>query len=78
MMPQLLKPLELAAPAEVARFISGCSALFTARAALSADFRLAETLKHIQLSRRACGHGSGPPGAEGERSLNYADHRLEP
>ncbi len=49
MMPQLVKPLELAATAEIARALSGSSALFTARVALVADLKLAETLKAIQI-----------------------------
>lgn len=43
MMPQLVKPLELAATAEIARALSGSSALFTARVALAADLKPAET-----------------------------------
>lgn len=49
MMPQPVKPLELAATAEIARALSGSSALFTARVALAADLKLAETLKAIQI-----------------------------
>jgi hypothetical protein len=48
-MPQLAKPLELAATAELARAVSGSSALFTARVALAANFRLAETLSRIRI-----------------------------
>jgi hypothetical protein len=48
-LPDLVKPFELAAASQMAKLVSGASPLFTARVALDAQFRLAETLGRIQL-----------------------------
>lgn len=47
--PNLIKPWELAASSQLTKMVSGQSPLFTARLALDAEFHMAEMLKHVQL-----------------------------
>lgn len=47
--PDLVRPFELAAAAQLARVVSGPSSLLTARLAVAAQFHVNETLKRIQI-----------------------------